>query len=202
MERVKTPSRPRTGCQSQMEIQWPRIRLYLVGGCHPRGKVETWLLAAPDGSAVSAVERAQFFGFNKVGLGAARKAGRALVQGLLAQSSQPASRRGREGRSGGSGSRNGSAGRDVEGLPACLSRRSARPHERSDPELEVPIERPRSCRAGEARGRAGESRTSEAAVGRAGRRSTARRGAAGLDPLRRAWRLYPLTRRSKASILP
>ena len=83
MERVKTPSRPRTGGQSQMEIQWPRIRLYLVGGCHPRGKVETWLLAAPDGSAVSAVERAQFFGFNKVGLGAARKAGRALVQGLL-----------------------------------------------------------------------------------------------------------------------
>lgn len=32
---------------------------------------------------MSAVERAQFFGFNKVGYRAALKAGRALVQGLL-----------------------------------------------------------------------------------------------------------------------
>ena len=40
-------------------------------------------LAASDGSAVSAVERAQFFGFNKEGARAAKKAARALVQGLL-----------------------------------------------------------------------------------------------------------------------
>ena len=66
-----------------MEIRWPRIQLYLVGGCHPRGNVETWLLAASDGSAVSGVERAQFFGFNKEGLRAAKKAARALVQSLL-----------------------------------------------------------------------------------------------------------------------
>ena len=83
MERVKTPQRPTTRVQSQMEIRWPRIQLYLVGGCHPRGNVETWLLAASDGSAVSGVERAQFFGFNKEGARAAKKAARALVQGLL-----------------------------------------------------------------------------------------------------------------------
>jgi hypothetical protein len=44
----------------------------------------TWLFAAPDGSAVSAVERARFFGFNKVGVRAALQAGDALLQGLLA----------------------------------------------------------------------------------------------------------------------
>jgi len=83
MPGVDAPSRPRTHGQSETDSRWPRIQLYLVGGCHPPGNASQWLLAASDGSAVSEVERAQLFGFNTVGDRAALKAAEALVQGLL-----------------------------------------------------------------------------------------------------------------------
>jgi hypothetical protein len=83
MASVIVRSPPSTAAIEWVEPRFPRIGLYLVSGCHPRGRESAWLLVSAEGSAVSSLGQAQLFPFDLAGCRAALRAARGLVRGPL-----------------------------------------------------------------------------------------------------------------------
>lgn len=56
----------------------PRIRLFLLGGCHELGEVAKWTLVAPDGGGTPVLRFARFYPFSMEGYKAAQAAANKL----------------------------------------------------------------------------------------------------------------------------